>query len=68
MSNVCPWAYRGPECGYTGGPVADVNDEATSNPALDDCSKRVSGCRLRFGSDPAGLPYGGFAAAGLTRS
>lgn len=24
---TCMWAYRGPECGYTGPPVADVNDE-----------------------------------------
>jgi len=66
-ANVCGWRYRSAECGYTGGPVADVNDVATSNPALDDCSLRVSGCKLRFGA--AGeLPYGSFAAASLTRT
>ena len=67
IANVCPWGYRSTECGYTGGPVADVNDAPTSNPSLDDCSKRVSGCKKRFGT--AGeLPYGGFPAAALTRT
>lgn len=68
MANICPWGYRSPECGYTGGPVAKADDTPTSDPALDDCSHRVSGCRLRFGSDPAGLPFGGMPAAALVRS
>lgn len=26
IQNVCTWRYRGPECGYTGPPVFDIND------------------------------------------
>lgn len=57
--------YRGPYCGYTGGPVADLNDVATSSPALDNCSGTLKGCKFRFGNDPLGLPYGGVPGAGL---
>lgn len=66
VQNVCTWRYRSSECGYAGGPVADINDNPTSNPALDACGKRLSSCRLRFGAS-APLPYGAFPAAGLTR-
>ncbi len=27
VQNVCPWAYRGSECGFTGAPVIDENDD-----------------------------------------
>lgn len=27
---TCPWAYRGPECGYTGPPAGDINDNPWS--------------------------------------
>lgn len=27
IQNICTWIYRGPECGYTGPPVADANDQ-----------------------------------------
>lgn len=67
IANVCGWQYRSAECGYAGGPVAKSDDTATSNPALDDCSLRVSGCKLRFGA--AGeLPFGSFPAAAITRT
>lgn len=26
VQNLCPWRYRGAECGYTGVPIADRND------------------------------------------
>lgn len=55
--------YRGPYCGYTGGPVATVMDVATSDPALDNCSGKLTGCRFRFTK----LPFGAFPAAGLLR-
>jgi lambda family phage minor tail protein L len=58
--------YRGPYCGYTGGPVADIHDSPTSDPLLDDCSGSLAGCKLRFGANKS-LPYGGFPASGLTR-
>jgi len=70
IANVCAWiaigGYRGPQCGYTGGAVADLNDVATSDPTKDNCSGTVTGCKFRFGSGP--LPYGSFPAAGLTRT
>lgn len=67
VANQCGWRYRGEGCMYAGGPVATRNDTPTSNPLLDECSKRPTGCKLRFGED-AELPYGGFPAAGLMRS
>jgi len=72
IAGVCPWlaigGYRGPFCGYAGPPVAEADDTPTSDPTLDKCGGRVSSCKLRFGSDPDGLPYGGFPAAGLVRT
>lgn len=66
IANNCPWRYRGAECGYTGGPVADEFDIITTDAAKDKCGKRVKSCKLRFG-EAGELSYGGFAAAGLTR-
>ena len=66
IQNVCPWKYRSTECGYTGGPVADRNDEPVTTMAEDVCSKRLSGCKLRFGNTNP-LPFGGFPSAGLIR-
>lgn len=66
VQNVCPWRYRGPECGYTGGAVADEKDQPTSDPAKDRCGKRLASCKLRFGQY-AELPFGGFPAVGLLR-
>lgn len=71
LAGLCGWipisGYRGPECGYTGGPVADINDNPTDDPAQDDCSGRLVACKLRFGATKP-LPHGGFPAAGLVRS
>lgn len=58
-SDVCVWQYRSPECGYTGGPVADEYDKPTSDPRKDKCSHCLRGCKLRWGED-AVLPFGGF--------
>lgn len=67
VANVCTWPkYRGDGCGYSGGPVADKFDNPTTNPLLDDCSKLVSGCKLRYG-ETGELPIGCFPGAGLTR-
>ena len=70
VANACAWisigGYRGPYCGYTGGPVADANDNPTSDPTKDQCSGTVTGCKLRFGATNP-LPYGSFAAAGLVQ-
>lgn len=71
IAGVCGWlirgGYRGPYCGYTGPAVADANDVPTDDPARDQCSGLVRGCKLRFGEDKE-LPYGGFPAAGLLRT
>jgi len=66
VQNVCPWRYRGAECGYTGTSYFDTNDAAVGSLALDVCGKRISSCQARFGAT-AELPFGGFPAAGLTR-
>lgn len=71
IPNACGWilrgGYRGPYCGYAGPPVADINDQPTSDPSLDVCGGRIVSCKLRFGQNEE-LPYGGFPAAGLIRS
>ena len=66
VANLCLWQYRGDGCGYAGGAVADEFDMPTAVLANDKCSKRLSGCTLRFGSNSE-LPYGGFPSAGLTK-
>jgi lambda family phage minor tail protein L len=67
IANFCPHVYRGEGCNYTGIPVADANDVPTSDPGLDDCGKRPGSCKLRDWPDDI-LNYGGFIAAGLTRT
>ena len=64
IQNMCYWSYRGAECGFAGGGVADAFDNPTTDPALDVCSKSLNGCTLRFGNN-ANLPFGGFPGAGL---
>jgi lambda family phage minor tail protein L len=65
VQNICPWKYRGAECGYTGTAYFNTSDQPTSQ-ANDACGKRLTSCKLRFG-EFAELPYGGFPAAGLIR-
>ena len=59
LADVCQWAYRGTGCNYSGPAVADERDNPTSNPALDKCSHRKTGCRLRY-PRPAVLPISSF--------
>ena len=66
VQNVCPWKYRGAECGYTGTVYLNANDVSVATLAQDVCGKRLTSCKLRFGQF-AELPYGGFPAAGLVR-
>lgn len=63
---TCGSMYRSTECGYAGGAVAKVDDTPTSDMALDECSRVVSGCKLRFGAT-AELPIDFFPGAGLVR-
>jgi lambda family phage minor tail protein L len=66
IQNVCLWQYRSAECGYTGGAVADKNDQATTDINQDACGKRLQSCRLRFGSN-AELPFSSFPSVNLIR-
>lgn len=65
-STTCGSAYRSSECGYAGGPVATVDDVPTAVAALDECSRTIAGCKLRFGAT-AELPIDIFPGAGLVR-
>jgi lambda family phage minor tail protein L len=66
IQNICPWRYRGPECGYTGTDYFNSNDQPVGTLQQDVCGKRLTSCKLRFGQFEE-LPYGGFPAAGLVR-
>lgn len=66
IQNTCTWVYRSAECGYSGGPVAKINDQPTSSWAEDRCGKRLTSCEIRFGANNE-LPYGGFPGVGLIR-
>jgi len=66
VQNVCPWSYRGSECGYTAAAYFNANDVSVPQHSQDACGKRLSSCQKRFGSN-AELPFGGFPAAGLIR-
>lgn len=63
IANVCQWKYRSPECGYTGTAYFDDNDRAVGTLTQDDCGKRLSSCKARFGST-AELPYGSYPGIG----
>lgn len=49
FADVCAWRYRGIGCGYSGPPVADINNLVTNDPKLDQCSKSILGCQARWG-------------------
>jgi len=62
-ANLCPWIYKGSECGYSGTKYFDENDNTVSSSADDKCGKRLNSCAIRFGST-AELPFGGFPGIG----
>ncbi|HIB8270983.1 TPA: phage minor tail protein L, partial [Escherichia coli] len=47
LANTCMWDYRGEECGFTGGAVADEFDNPTTDIRKDRCSKCMRGCEMR---------------------
>lgn len=67
VQGFCPWAYRGPDCGYTGAAVARADDSATTNMGEDDCGKRLSSCKLRQWPNRE-LAFGGFPGVGVLRN
>ena len=64
ITNYCAWEYRGEECGYTGAARFTIKGEPTIDPTLDQCSKRLKGCRLRFGNTKP-LSFGGMPASAI---
>jgi lambda family phage minor tail protein L len=48
IANICQWAYRGGECGYTGTDYYDINDNKVASSGSDVCGKRLSSCNVRF--------------------
>lgn len=70
IHGLCHWCltggYRGADCGYTGGPVAQEDGTPTDDPARDQCGGLLSDCKARFG-EHAELPFGGFPGAALLR-
>ncbi len=67
VQNLCPWKYKGPECGWVPNGKYYDKDGKSTTAAKDACSKRVdTGCKVRFG-EHAPLPFGGFPASGLLK-
>jgi lambda family phage minor tail protein L len=54
--------YTKATCPYTAATYFDANDASNTNPALDVCSKLLTGCRARFGTNP--LPTRAFPGVG----
>jgi lambda family phage minor tail protein L len=65
IAPMCQWMYRDANCGYTGTAYFDANDNPVTDPALDRCSKRTSGCECRFGVNQP-LSFGGFLSDNLS--
>lgn len=63
VAGLCQWEYKGLECGWVSVSFFDKNNNPTTDPTQDACSKRLSGCKCRFGTNNP-LPFGGFPAAG----
>lgn len=63
IQNICPWRYRGGECGYVGTTYFKADDTPAATAGQDVCGKRLSSCKARFGEN-AEIPYGGFPGAG----
>lgn len=69
VANSCPWRYKSTEngsgCPWPGTNSImwfNANDEHVFTSAEDVCSKKLSGCKVRFKEAP--LPFGAFPALG----
>jgi lambda family phage minor tail protein L len=63
---VYPAPVNSESCPYTGSSYWKRDGSSTGDPALDDCGKRVSDCKLRFGTHDD-LPYLAFPGVGITK-
>lgn len=77
IRDTCLWRYRSHiagalfdyskvQCPYVGAQSFDKNDNPTT-PDKDECGRRVSSCKKRFGANAA-LPFGGFPGVGRVRA
>ncbi len=65
VRNLCTWEYKGDGCFYANqNGYFDSNDNRTGDPRMDQCSKRLSGCKCRFGENGQ-LPFSSFPALTL---
>ena len=58
IANVCQWRYRSAECGYTGPPVADANDnylQGSTNALLNDYLQKATIHRTSVATTAAAL-------------
>jgi len=67
VANICPAIYKTPDCSWVPVPGKYFNalDEHCSA-GQDDCSHKLTGCKLRFGAK-AVLPYNGCPAASVVK-
>ena len=65
-ANPGRWDYAAAECPYVGAGTWTDEDAATADPALDRCSRRLSGCKLRFPGEE--VPFGGFLGVARLRT
>jgi lambda family phage minor tail protein L len=63
IRNACQWRYRSTECGYGGTSYWDEADQPVGTLEQDQCGKRLSSCKLRFG-ELGDLPFGSFPGVG----
>jgi len=74
LKNVCPYTYRrwtgsgftAGTCPYAGGNFFKRDGTVTVFASEDVCGRRLSDCKLRFGTN-AELPFGGFPGVGTVR-
>lgn len=66
LADTCTFKYRGPDCGYSGPPVAKADDTPTSVLAEDDCGHCLKSCRLRAWPNNE-LPISAFPGAATIR-
>lgn len=65
ITNLCHWCmmgnYRGEQCGYIGTAMFNEKNQPVTDPTLDKCNGRLSGCEARNNV----TRFGGFPASSL---
>lgn len=67
IGDTCSFRYRDPDtCQYAGAAMFDTDNNPTTNPVLDRCNHKTSGCLIRHPDQS--LPFGNFPGASLIRA